>query len=163
MMRKREKWTLCFVRHFITRLRCVSHSPLSCSYDCLTVYLPLKLENSWYPVLYESTDRNELASGIGRCELFLIRSFFMYPSVCFPVLHSLLFAALVLTSHVLSQTLFLNSLSRSGVSAKWRKSTLFHSKSRNSSNTSKAFRTIIDFRNDFNVLHKSLFNARSGV
>lgn len=124
-------------------------------YDCLTVYLPLKLENFWYPILYESTNRNELASVVGRWKLFPIRSFFTYPSVCFPVLCSLLFSALVFTSHVFYHTLFFNSLSYSDLSAKWWKSTFFHFKSRNSSNRSMAFRTIIDFRNDFGVLQVS--------
>lgn len=74
-----------FVRRFIIRLRRVASlfcpalvSSLS-SLPCLTlnssptmVYLPLKLENSWYPVLSESTDRNELASGVGRCKLLAL-------------------------------------------------------------------------------------------
>lgn len=63
----------------------------------LMVYLPLKLENSWYPVLSESTDRNELASGVGRCELFPARFFFPCPSFYFPVLHPLLLGALLVT------------------------------------------------------------------
>lgn len=54
------------------------------------------------------------------------------------------------------KTLFTSSLSRSDLSAKWRKSAPFHSESRNSSNRSTAFLTIIDFRNDVGVFHKCL-------
>lgn len=117
--KEREKQTDTLLALFaFPSLRCVSHS--SFSNDCLTVYLPLKLENSWYPILYESTDRNELASVVGRCELFPIRSFFTYSSVYFRVLHPLLFAALLYLLLLFSPKLSLShSLSRSGLSAKW--------------------------------------------
>lgn len=86
-----------FVRRFIIRLRRVaSLLRRLCSrpflLPCLIlngspVYLPLKLENSWYPVLSESTDRNELASGVGRCEFlafFTLREISL-SSLCFTI------------------------------------------------------------------------------
>lgn len=157
--KEREKQILYFVRYLITRLRCVSHSSLSCPYDYL-MYLPLKLENSWYPVLYESTNRNELALADANSSLYDLSSRTLLSiSPSFPIRYF----SRTYFSCSLSNSLFQFAISLSGLSAKWRKSTPFHSESRNSSNRSTAFRTIIDFRNDFGVLHKSLPNARSGV
>lgn len=128
----------------------------------LMAYLPLKLENSWYPVLFDSTDRNELASGVGRCKRFLAQSFFC-PPLCFtrcsPPVTSLavfLVISLVLlpmctrpfSFYSLSLTVFFESSGENRrLSTSYREIPVMEL---------TAFLTIIDFRNDFGILHKSL-------